>query len=74
MAEKYQSGGWSGSWVQTPHRVRVSSDNKFVQLFINGRWYSFEVDALMELISGFRDSLRLTEFVPDKVIAEWRAP
>jgi len=66
MGDKYQSGSWSGSWINTQHRIRMSGDNKYVQLFINGRWYSVGADALMELISGYRDSLRLTEFVPDK--------
>jgi hypothetical protein len=53
----------AGSWVPNDrYRAQISSNQRYVQIVIEGRIFSVQVDLMFELIAGHRESLRLSEY------------
>lgn len=47
------------SWIPTEYRAQLSRNGGFLILIMEGRLYSLDVELLLELIAGHRDSMRL---------------
>jgi hypothetical protein len=46
-------------WIPTEYRAKLSKNNEYLVLVLEGRLYSVKIELILELVAGHRDSVRL---------------